>query len=215
MSKQGPKRHFDCYFDISSPWTYLAFHQAQALAHETQASIDWRPFMVGFVFNAVNPSVYAMREKPVPAKAAYMQKDLADWARHQGLPLVWPPTVFPVNSLKVMRACAWLLGAPGTPKADTRPFLRFATAAFDAYWGRNLDISNDAVVAQVATEAGLDPIDLAAGIGQPTAKDTVKHHTETAIARGAFGSPTFFVGDDMYFGNDRLCLVRQALLRQG
>jgi 2-hydroxychromene-2-carboxylate isomerase len=215
MSPQEPKRRFEFYFDISSPWTYLAFHQAQAVALETHATIHWRPFMVGFVFNAVNPSVYAMREKPVPAKAAYMQKDLADWARHQGLPLVWPPTVFPVNSLKVMRACAWLLGAPGTPATDQGPFLRFAMAAFDAYWGRNLDISSDAVLAQLAQETGLDAAELAVAITSPVAKDTVKHHTDTAIARGAFGSPTFFLGDDMYFGNDRLCLVRQALLRQG
>ena len=95
----------ECYFDCSSPWTYLCFHNLQPLAAEFGASIRWRPILVGGLFNTVNPSVYASRENPVPAKAAWQAKSLTDWARLAGLRIVNPPPVFPVNSVKAMRAC--------------------------------------------------------------------------------------------------------------
>ena len=79
------------FFDCSSPWTYLAFHNIQPLAKEFGVEITWRPILVGGIFNAINPSVYASREKPVPAKAAYTKKDLADWARSAGLAIKMPP----------------------------------------------------------------------------------------------------------------------------
>src|SRR5271155_2827712 len=110
------------FFDCSSPWTYLAFHNIQPMAAELGVEIVWRPILVGGVFNTVNPSVYASRETPVPQKARYMLKDLQDWARQAGLAIKMPPTVFPVNSVKVMRAC-FLLAPEGKLTA-------FATAAF-------------------------------------------------------------------------------------
>ena len=79
------------FFDCSSPWTYLAFHNIQLLAKELGVEINWRPILVGGIFNTVNPSVYASRETPVPLKARYMKKDLADWARSAGLPRIWMP----------------------------------------------------------------------------------------------------------------------------
>ena len=91
------------FFDCSSPWTYLAFHNIQPLAKEFGEEISWRPILVGGIFNTINPSVYASREKPVPQKARYMLKDLSDWARSAGLAIKMPPTVFPVNSVKAMR----------------------------------------------------------------------------------------------------------------
>src|SRR3954464_10367850 len=114
------------FFDCSSPWTYLAFHNIQSLAKEFDTQISWRPILVGGIFNSVNPSVYQSREAPVPAKAAYMKKDLADWARAAGLKIVFPPSVFPVNSVKAMRGCIWT--APEGRLVD------FARACFQAYW---------------------------------------------------------------------------------
>ncbi len=96
------------FFDCSSPWTYLAFHNIQPLAKEFGVEVSWRPILVGGIFNSVNPSVYASREAPVPLKARYQKKDLADWARSAGLAIKMPPTVFPVNSVKAMRGCLWL-----------------------------------------------------------------------------------------------------------
>ena len=105
------------FFDCSSPWTYLAFHNIQPLAKEFGVEISWRPILVGGIFNTVNPSVYAQREAPVPLKARYMKKDMADWARSAGLAIKMPPTVFPVNSVKAMRGCIWLGQGHGAVRA--------------------------------------------------------------------------------------------------
>jgi 2-hydroxychromene-2-carboxylate isomerase len=193
------------FFDCSSPWTYLAFHNIQPLAAALDVPIAWRPILVGGVFNAVNPSVYAARDNPVPAKGAYMRKDLADWARLAGLKIVFPPRVFPVNSVKAMRGCLLVEG-------DGK-LVAFARAVFEAYWGDDEDISQDAVLARVAKRAGVDAGYLLAGIGEQAVKDKLRANTEELIRRGGFGSPTIFVnGTDMYFGNDRLVLVREAVL---
>jgi len=194
------------FFDCSSPWTYLAFHNILPMAAELGEAIAWRPILVGGVFNAVNPSVYAARDNPVPPKGAYMRKDLADWARLAKLKIVFPPRVFPVNSVKAMRGCL-LLESEG----KLVPFVR---AAFEAYWGEDEDISQNDVLARVATRAGVDPEFLFAGIGEQSIKDRLRDNTEELIRRGGFGSPTIFVGGtDMYFGNDRLVLVRDAVER--
>ncbi|AUC98011.1 2-hydroxychromene-2-carboxylate isomerase [Bradyrhizobium sp. SK17] len=193
------------FFDCSSPWTYLAWHNIQPIAKEFDAPITWRPILVGGIFNTVNPSVYAQRETPVPLKARYMKKDLADWARSAGLAIKMPPTVFPVNSVKAMRGCIWL----GNDK-----MVPFARAVFEAYWGDDKDISQDAVLTEICTKTGIDPAKFFAGIGDQAIKDQLKANTEEAVARGAFGSPTIYLDKtDMYFGNDRLPLIREALAR--
>jgi 2-hydroxychromene-2-carboxylate isomerase len=195
------------FFDCSSPWTYLAFTRIQPLAAEFGATISWRPFLVGGVFNTVNPSVYASREHPVPAKQAYMHKDLADWARSAGLRIGFPPSVFPVNSVKAMRGCL-LLEAEGG-------LVPFARAAFAAYWGEDKDISQDGVLEEICRGLGIDPARFFAGIAAAAIKDRLRANTEELMRRGGFGTPTLFLdGDDMYFGNDRLPLVREALLRR-
>jgi len=196
------------FFDCSSPWTYLAFHNIQPLAADLGVAIRWRPFLVGGVFNSVNPSVYFAREHPVPAKQAYQLKDMQDWARQAGLAIKFPPSVFPVNSVKAMRACLVL-----EPQGKLVPFAR---AVFEAYWRDDRDISGDAVLADVCARAGADAAALLAGIARQDIKDQLKANTEELIRRGGFGSPTMFVnGTDMYFGNDRLPLLRAALLRKG
>ena len=193
------------FFDCSSPWTYLGFHNIQPLAAEFGVTVRWRPILLGGIFNTVNPSVYASREHPVPAKQAYHPKDLQDWARHSGLTIRFPPTVFPVNSVKAMRGCILL-----EPQAKLAPF---AQAVFEAYWRDDRDVSNDAVLAEVCERAGVSAAAFFAGIARQEIKDQLKANTDELIRRGGFGSPTMFVnGDDMYFGNDRLPLVRDALL---
>jgi 2-hydroxychromene-2-carboxylate isomerase len=193
------------FFDCSSPWTYLAFHNIQPLAREFGADVQWRPILVGGIFNTINPSVYQSREKPVPAKAAYARKDLADWATLAGLRVI-RPSVFPVNSVKAMRGCILL-----APDGKLVPFAR---AVFEAYWGNDRDISKDDVLANICVEVGADPKRFLSGIAQQAIKDTLKGNTDELMARGGFGSPTIFIDhDDMYFGNDRLPLIRAALER--
>lgn len=198
------------FFDCSSPWTYLAFHNVQPLAKEMGATIDWRPILVGGIFNTMNPSVYEQRATPVPAKARYHGKDLQDWARLAGLKIKMPPSVFPVNSVKVMRGCVWLA------QTDAAKMVAFARAAFEIYWGEDRDLSQDDVVAEVCARSGVDRDALFAAIGQSAIKDQLRANTDEVMKRGGFGSPTMFVGEkDMFFGNDRLPLVRAALERAG
>ncbi len=202
----APAPRLEVFFDCSSPWTYLGFESVQPVAAEFGVTVTWKPILVGGIFNSVNPSVYRSREDPVPAKAAYMAKDLHDWSRHCGLRIGFPPAVFPVNSVKAMRGCivADRLGR----------LVPFARAVFEAYWSNDQDIAQDAVLDAIYRQTDLDPAAMRAGIDDPAVKNELKANTDEAIARGAFGSPTFFVnGDDMYFGNDRLPLVRAALQR--
>jgi 2-hydroxychromene-2-carboxylate isomerase len=195
------------FFDCSSPWTYLAFHNIQPLAQEFGEDIVWRPILVGGIFNSINPSVYASREHPVPAKVAYQKKDMADWARSAGLTIKMRPTVFPVNSVKAMRGCI-LLEKEGR-------LVAFARAVFEIYWGEDKDISQDAVLGEVCERVGVDPAAFFKGIADQAVKDQLKKNTDEVMARGGFGLPTIFVDNtDMYFGNDRLPLVREALARR-
>jgi 2-hydroxychromene-2-carboxylate isomerase len=195
------------FFDCSSPWTWLAFRNLQPLARELEVEVSWRPVLVGGIFNAVNPSVYEFRERGVPAKQAYLRKDLQDWARQAGVTMRFPPSVFPVNSVKAMRGCI-LLDAQDK-------LVSFAEAVFEAYWAKDQDISQDAVLAELCERIGVEPRGFLEGITQPDIKARLKANTDEVIARGGFGSPTIFVGgDDMYFGNDRLVLVRDAVLRR-
>ena len=195
------------FFDCSSPWTYLGFHSMRRLADEMDVPVHWRPILVGGIFNTINPSVYRTRETPVPAKAAYQHKDMLDWAGYLGVDIRYTrPDVFPVNSVKAMRACIAL-----EPEGK---LIDFAQATFEAYWGENQDISQDAVLAQVCERVGVDAAHLFEKIAQPAIKAQLRLNTEEVIQRGGFGSPTIFVnGDDMYFGNDRMPLVRAAVTR--
>ncbi len=194
----------EMFFDVSSPWTYLAFENIQPLAEAFGVDIIWRPFLVGGVFNAVNPSVYQSRENPVAAKEAYTSIDLANWAKFTGVRIKWRPTVFPVNSVKAMRGC---LVAEREGK-----LVPFARACFEAYWSDDRDISQDDVLADLCSAVGLDPAVLLAGIQDPDIKQALRANGDELIARGGFGTPTIYVDDTkMFFGNDRMPLIRAAL----
>jgi 2-hydroxychromene-2-carboxylate isomerase len=191
------------FFDCSSPWTYLAFTRIDGVIARTGAEIVWRPILVGGVFNAVNQEVYDRRANPDPRKATYYEKDLKDWARLSHIE-IGKPSVFPVRAVSAMRC---VLAAEEEGK-----LVAFARATFEAYWGRLEDISQDAVLIDVAARAGLDGEKLLVRSAEPAMKARLKENTDELIARGGFGSPTLFVDrDDMYFGNDRLPLVEAAL----
>lgn len=147
------------------------------------------------------------RDKPVPAKSAYAKKDQQDWARYLGLPIHYRPTVFPVNSVKVMRGCIVL--------EPEEKLVRFARESFKSYWIDDQDISQVSVLTNICRKLDIDADRLLAAIDQQPVKDTLRANTQEAIDRGSFGSPTIFVGgDDMYFGNDRMPLIKDAVLRR-
>jgi 2-hydroxychromene-2-carboxylate isomerase len=196
----------ELFYDHSSPWTFLAFTRIEELCARHHARPVWKPILVGGIFNSVNPSVYETRANPVPAKARYMLKDLGDWARLYGLKIIFPPSVFPVKSVKSLRA-ALVAEEHGKLPAWSR-------RVFEAYFSEDRDISRDDVLREIARDVGLDAEEILEKIARPDLKERLRANTDECIRRGGFGSPTILIGDDLYFGNDRLPLVEAALRRQ-
>jgi 2-hydroxychromene-2-carboxylate isomerase len=197
------------FFDCSSPWTYLAFEHIQPLAAEFDARIVWRPVLVGGIFNAVNPGVEFQKRLATepPRKTAYYLKDLEDWARATGLEITFPPPGHPVSSVKAMRACLVL--------QEQEKLIPWARATFRAYFGAGLDISSDTVLARLCDAVDIDPTWLLTRIAEQPVKDALRANVDEVISRGAFGSPTMYLdGDDMYFGVDRLPMLRKAMERK-
>jgi len=206
-AKKGVK--LECFFDCSSPWTYLAFHNVQPMAERLGVTILWRPIIVGGVFNKVNTHLYEVRANPpVPRKAEYYAKDLQDWARFSGLVINMPPACgHPVNAVKCMRACVAL-----QPLGNMLPF---AKAAFETLWADGRDLAKDEVLTDICARAGVDSAWVLSVIATPQVKQALWDNTNELIARNGFGSPTFFLDDaDMFFGNDRLPLVEHAIRRR-
>lgn len=196
------------YFDLSSPWTCLAFHNIQPIIADTEAEIIWKPFLVGGVFNAVNQSVYAARENPDNRKFVHSFRVMKDWAALAGVPMNFPSEHHPVKSVHAMRACCAL-------EEDQVALHKFATAAFNGYYGDQRNLDDPAVLIAIANEIGMDGEALAARTQEQAVKDRLRANTDEAIARGAYGSPSIFVpfedGERMYFGNDQLPLVNRAI----
>lgn len=194
-------------FDLSSPWTYLAFHNIRPLAARHGATIRWTPILVGGVFNAANPAVYAARENTSSPKFRHMGKILRRWALWSGLELHFPAPWHPLKSIHAMRAACAL-------EDDQTALERFTEAAFHAYFVEQRNLDDPAEVAAVADAIGMDGAALIAATQTQPVKDRLRANTDRLVERGGYGSPSIFVrGEDMYFGNDQLPLVEQALVR--
>lgn len=191
-------------FDFGSPATYLAHTQMPRLAADTGARVDYVPMLLGGVFKATgNQSPMA-----VPAKGRWMGRDLARWAGRYGVPFAFNPH-FPVNTLALMR------GAVAVQARQPGRFMPYVDAVFRAMWVEPVDLGDPAVLASTLQAAGFDPHELLAMVGDAEVKARLIANTEAAVARGVFGAPTFFVGSEMYFGQDRLDFVREAALHRG
>jgi len=188
------------FFDVGSPTTYLAWTQLPGICREFGARLVYRPMLLGGVFQATGNA----SPVTIPAKGRYMLADLARYARRYGVPLRFNPH-FPVNTLTLMR------GAIGLQLRDPQRFEDYVAAMFRAMWVDARNLGDPAVVGEVLAGAGFDPQALLALASDPSVKDALKASTEEAVRRGAFGAPTMFVRDDMYFGQDRLDFVRDAL----
>jgi len=195
------------FFDLSSPWTYLAFTNLWPMLNRTGVQAQLRPILVGGVFNAVNPSVYAAREMKDNRKLAHSWKVLKDWAALAGVEMNFPSQWHPAKSVNAMRfACAL--------EEDQAALRAFANAAFESYFGSQENLDDPAVLAAVADSIGLNSAALLAAAQIDAVKARLRANTEEVIARGGYGSPTIFVdGTDMYFGNDQLPLIEAALKR--
>lgn len=191
-------------FDFGSPATYLAHTQMPRLATDTGAQVDYVPMLLGGVFKATGNS----SPMAVPAKGRWMGRDLARWAGRYGVPFAFNPH-FPVNTLTLMR------GAVAVQARQPGRFMPYVDAVFRAMWVEPVDLGDPAVLASTLQAAGFDPHELLAMVGDAEVKARLIANTEAAVARGVFGAPTFFVGSEMYFGQDRLDFVREAALHRG
>ncbi|MBO0334750.1 2-hydroxychromene-2-carboxylate isomerase [Sneathiella sp. CAU 1612] len=195
------------FFDCSSPWTFLAFESLQQmLTRHPDLEVQYRPFLVGGVFNTVNPSVYASRENPVIPKQRYGKKDLQDWADYVGIKIIPASdlSVFPVNSVKAMRGAFVAI--------EEECLVPYARRVFERYWSEGADISQEEELNGIIAHVGLDKFDFYDKINDQKYKDMLKDNTTEVIERGGFGTPTMFLdGTDMYFGNDRFQLIEAKL----
>ncbi|MCK6586301.1 MAG: 2-hydroxychromene-2-carboxylate isomerase [Polyangiaceae bacterium] len=191
-------RPIEFFFDFSSPYSYLAATQLPAIAARTGASIEWKPFVLHAVFKATENQMPAR----VPAKAQYMLKDLERWARHYNVGFRFNSR-FPVNAIKAMRL---VIAAEDQGRAAET-----ALAMFKAVWAEDRDVTDPKELAAIAEQAGLDVERAMAAIESQEVKDRLRVYTDDATRRGAFGAPAIFVGDELFWGNDRLHFVEEAV----
>jgi 2-hydroxychromene-2-carboxylate isomerase len=189
-------KRVDFFFDLSSPYSYLAATQLPELCRRAGAELAYRPMVLFAVFQASNNVMPAK----VPHKARWMGQDLERWARHYGVPFRFS-SHFPVNAIKAMRLIL-VDDVKAQPVTD---------AAFAAMWAEDRNIADDKELRAIATAGGLDADAAMQSIEQQAVKDRLRANTDEAIARGAFGAPTLFIGDEMHWGNDRLHFVEAAL----
>jgi 2-hydroxychromene-2-carboxylate isomerase len=193
-------KFFEYFFDYTSPTAYLAVPVALGVEARTGAEMRLRPMFLGGVMQGSG-------NKPpgtVPAKAKYMNRDLQRCAAHIGVPMYMNPA-FPINTLGVLRAT--------TGMTDAAQQRRFVITLFEAAWGQPnpVNLGDMAEVAKLCAANGFDAAAIAALATDPANKEKLKETTDEAIARGVFGAPSFFVGDDLFFGHDRLDYVERAL----
>ena len=195
-------KRLEYFFDFGSPTSYLAWTQLPRLLADTGAELVWRPMLLGGVFKATgNASPVS-----VPAKGRWMNADIVRWAARYGVPFRFNPH-FPINTLTLMR------GATGMQMRRPGDFDRYVAVVYRAMWEAPANLGDPEVLAATLAAAGFDVEAFMAAVGDPEVKARLAATTEEAVARGVFGAPTFFVGEAMFFGQDRLDFVREALVR--
>jgi 2-hydroxychromene-2-carboxylate isomerase len=195
------ERVIEYFFDVGSPTSYLAWTRLPQIAAETGATIAWRPMLLGGVFKATGNA----SPVTVPAKGRWMNDDMRRWAERYGVPFRFNPH-FPINTLTLMR------GAAGLQLRRSQDFDRYLEVVERAMWVEQKNLGDPTVLAATLADAGIDGAAFTALVSDPEVKARLIATTDEAVARGVFGAPTFFVGEAMFFGQDRLDFVREALL---
>lgn len=185
-------------FDFGSPTSYLAYKRLPGIAQKSGAEIVWRPVLLGAIHAATGNTSPAA----VPAKGRHMAVDLQRFAELYRTPFSRNPH-FPINTLSLMRGA--------TAYKPRKEFLRYVDIVFDAMWKDPRNLGDAETLYAVLEDAGFDTAEFAALIHDPGVKDRLKEETQKAVDRGVFGAPTFFVAEEMFFGQDRLDFVEAAL----
>jgi 2-hydroxychromene-2-carboxylate isomerase len=192
------RKRVEFYYDLGSPYSYLASTQIERICEEYDAELEWKPFLLGGVLKETGNRA----PLEVPNKRAYMVKDLANWAKRYGVQLNFPD-LFPLNSVKPMR---------GALAAKEKGKIRdYTYNLFRLYWIEGRDLSQDEILKNAVSEIGMDANWFLQRIGEQDIKDKLRDETAEAVKRGAFGAPTFYVDEKMFWGNDRLIFVEECL----
>lgn len=188
------------YFDLGSPATYLAYTQLPKICEQTESHLTYIPMLLGGVFKATGNASPAT----VPAKGRYMFQDLDRYAKRYGVSLKFNPH-FPINTLMLMRAVT------GMQLRHPERFQAFVDCLFTALWVNGHNLNDAATVAAVLTQNGFDPNEVLALTADEAVKAILKDNTEKAVQRGVFGAPSMFIDNQLFFGQDRLDFVLEAL----
>ena len=188
------------YFDLGSPYSYLAYYRLLQIAEQQEIQIVYKPILLGGVFKATG------NRSPIeiPVKGAYSILDMQRWAEYYQIPMQMNPH-FPMNTLTLMRILT------GVQLLHLEKFEQVLKLLFDAMFGTPQNLNEPTVLAEVLEPSGFSVEDIMSMVQSDVVKQKLITETEQAILRGIFGAPTFFVGDEMYWGQDRLHFVEQAL----
>lgn len=188
------------YFDLGSPYSYLAYYRLLQIAEQQEIQIVYKPILLGGVFKATG------NRSPIeiPVKGVYSILDMQRWAEYYQIPMQMNPH-FPMNTLTLMRILT------GVQLLHLEKFEQVLKLLFDAMFGTPQNLNEPAVLAEVLKPSGFSVEDIMSMVQSEVVKQKLITETEQAIQRGIFGAPTFFVGDEMYWGQDRLHFVEQAL----
>ena len=188
------------YFDLGSPYSYLAYYRLLQMAERQEIQIVYKPILLGGVFKATG------NRSPIeiPVKGVYSILDMQRWAEYYQIPMQMNPH-FPMNTLTLMRILT------GVQLLHLEKFEQVLKLLFDAMFGTPQNLNEPAVLAEVLKPSGFSVEDIMSMVQSDVVKQKLITETEQAIQRGIFGAPTFFVGDEMYWGQDRLHFVEQAL----
>jgi 2-hydroxychromene-2-carboxylate isomerase len=194
------RKSVDFFFDVGSPASYLAWTQLPAICQKHDADLVYRPMLLGGVYQATGNS----SPSTIPAKGRYTQMDYERHARRYGVPFRGNP-YFPIITLFLMRAVTGIqLRQPGRLQ-------QLLACVFKGLWIDALDLNEPQLTSDILQSGGFDPAEIERLTQDPQVKAALRATTEEAVKRGVFGAPTMFVGDEMFFGQDRLEFVRQAL----
>ena len=188
------------YFDLGSPYSYLAYYRLLQIAEQQEIQVVYKPILLGGVFKATG------NRSPIeiPVKGVYSILDIQRWAEYYQIPMQMNPH-FPMNTLTLMRILT------GIQLLHLEKFEQVLKLLFDAMFGTPQNLNEPTVLAEVLKPSGFSVEDIMSMVQSDVVKQKLITETEQAILRGIFGAPTFFVGDEMYWGQDRLHFVEQAL----
>ncbi|MEE9334865.1 MAG: 2-hydroxychromene-2-carboxylate isomerase [Granulosicoccaceae bacterium] len=202
------KKAIDFYFDFSSPYGYLGSKRIEALASKYELTINWQPILLGAVFKVSGQAPLTT----FPLKGEYALMDFERSAREHGTPYKQPKP-FPIAAVAASRAFYWISENPDA--AIAAKTANFVHAVFAAYYVEQHDISKADVLAAVVNKLGLNSNTLAEALGQQAVKDRLKNAVDDAIARGVFGSPMMYYGDEPFWGNDRIEQLERWIEKDG